>query len=271
MTDFSTFARDHGLIIRDLIPDGRVHRVPTEGHPRKRNGAYAFDGTKGFVQAWDIHPEAIPFRGGRGERIQRLPERLRAVSRDRKAAEALARQIVARSAFQSHPYLTRKGFPRECALVDPDDGRLIVPMHDANSYSRLLSVQRIAEDGSKLFLKDGIAKDAVFHLGRGSVDILVEGFATGLSVRAAIEAMYRRARIVVCFSAGNLANVARLYPRAVVVADNDASGAGEAAARMTGRRWAMSDRVGEDANDLHQRAGLRAVVAVVNQALEASS
>jgi putative DNA primase/helicase len=44
------------------------------------------------------------------------------------------------------------------------------------------------------------------------------------------------------------------------MADNDKSGAGEKAAKETGLPWAMPSAVGMDANDLHQRDGLRALV-----------
>jgi len=262
MTDFATFARAHGLRIRDLIPDGKVRRCPTDTKPRKRNGAYAWDGRKGFVQDWTIHPEAIPFRGEAAPQTRVEPPRN--VGKAREAARVLAREIIARSAFQTHPYLVAKGFPKAQGLVDPTDGRLIVPMYNARRYGEVLSVQRIGADGTKLFLKDGTAKDAVFHLGRGPTDVLVEGYATGLSVKAALDAMYRKARVVVCFSAGNLASVAAHYS-GFVVADNDASKAGEEAARKAGLPWVMPDEVGMDANDLHQRDGLEAVRALLGR------
>lgn len=261
MNDFLSFARDHGLIMDHVIADGRVHRVRTETKPRKRNGAYAFDNVRGFVQDWTVHPSAIPYRDGSPKPSAARLNRAQGVSADAKAAELLAGQIIARSAFLPHPYLARKGFPQLAGLVD--DGRLIVPMYAAPHCRRVVSVQRIAEDGSKLFLRGGVAKDAVYHLGRGSTDVLVEGYATGLSVRAAMTALYRDCRVVVCFSAGNLASVARLYPRGFVVADNDHSGAGQQAAEKSGLPWVMPTTVG-DANDLHQREGLGALCALLN-------
>ena len=262
MTDFLAFARDHGLILDHVIADGRVHRCPTVTKPRKRNGAWAFDGARGFCQDWTIHPTAIPYRGTSITPSPVRQKRAQGVRRDAEAATHLARQIIARSAFQAHPYLARKGFPTACGLVDPDDGRLIVPMYDATDYKRLLTVQRIADDGSKLFLRGGTAKDAVHYLGRGTEDVLVEGYATGLSVRAAMAALYRDCRVIVCFSAGNLAHVARLYPRGLVVADNDSSGAGELAARQSGLRYVMPAQVG-DANDVHAQEGLPALMALL--------
>lgn len=259
MTDFATFARSHGLIVDHVKADGRVHRCRTEAKPNRHNGAYAWDGQRGFVQDWTIHPQAIPFRGEAGRpRAEALERAARSDAKAREAARGLAREIILRSAFQTHPYLARKGFPNEPALVDPTDGRLVVPMMNAHRYGELLSVQRIAEDGTKKFLTGGTAKDAVFHLGRGLTDVLVEGYATGLSVRVALNAMYRRARVVVCFSAGNLASVARLY-RGFVVADNDESKAGEDAAKKSGLPFVMPPKVGMDANDWHQQEGLDAL------------
>lgn len=259
---FLDFARSHGLLLDYVSADGRVHRVPTLAKPKRRNGAYAYDGARGFVQDWTVHPTAIPYRGTSITPSPVRQKRAQGARRDAEAATHLARQIIARSAFQPHPYLARKGFPTACGLVDPDDDRLIVPMYDATDYKRLLTVQRIAEDGTKLFLRGGTAKDAVHHLGRGSADVLVEGYATGLSVRAAMAALYRDCRVIVCFSAGNLAHVARLYPRAFVVADNDRSHAGELAARQSGLRYVMPAQVG-DANDLHAQEGLPALMALL--------
>jgi putative DNA primase/helicase len=88
-------------------------------------------------------------------------------------------------------------------------------------------VQRISADGTKLFLPGGKAKGSVFFIGPlvAHERWLVEGYATGLSVRAALRELHRDAQVVVCFSAGNLAHVGRLVkelrPKAYVFADND--------------------------------------------------
>ena len=47
--------------------------------------------------------------------------------------------------------------------------------------------------------------------------------------------------------------------RRYLFADNDKSGAGERAAQATGLPYCMSPVLGEDANDMHVRAGLLAV------------
>jgi putative DNA primase/helicase len=61
-----------------------------------------------------------------------------------------------------------------------------------------------------------------------------------------------------------MAHVATLTAgRRFVIADNDVSLAGEKAAKKTGLPWAMSDVIGEDANDLHHRAGLAALCKLI--------
>lgn len=266
---FADFAAAHGLIIRELVADGRSHRVPTVDHPRKRNGAYLYDGHSGWVQNWAVHESAIAFRPGRDavrpvdvpKRDIQAERRRDAERRARAAHEAAA--IVQRCEQSTHAYLAAKGFPNEIGLVDTD-GRLVVPMRAANDYARVNSIQWINDAGQKKFLPGGVAKGSVFIMGAGREHWFVEGYATGLSVREALARLYRRARVVVCFSAGNLQHVTGLFkgPR-FVIADNDASGTGERAARATGMSWTMPPTIGDDANDLHQREGLAPLVALI--------
>ena len=280
MTDFHSFARAHGLMIRDLMADGRVHRVPTADHPKKRNGAYSWDGEGfGWVQNWAEHESAIIYRPERLPTADPVQERLRraraeaaeAMRRaERKAVAGEARAIVRECEYKTHPYLERKGFPKYFALVDKA-GWLVVPMRPALTYTGMVSsVQRIAPDGTKRFLKDGATKGCVYALGpTGARQAwLCEGYATGLSIDAALRAMYRQDRVIVCFSAGNLTHCAQLFHGAIVVADNDESGAGEAAARATGLRWVMPDMVDKDANDVHQELGLGALMQMLQRGLD---
>ena len=48
---FEEFARQHGLIIDNVIPFKWVS-TPTEDHPRKRNGRYKYMGDVAWVQNW---------------------------------------------------------------------------------------------------------------------------------------------------------------------------------------------------------------------------
>jgi putative DNA primase/helicase len=69
------------------------------------------------------------------------------------------------------------------------------------------------------------------------------------------------ASVVVCFSASNLVQVADQIPgKKFIFADNDESKTGQTSAEATGLSWTMADTVGWDANDLHMKDGLFAVV-----------
>lgn len=260
MTDFVAFARAHGLLIRDLYADGRVHRCPTSDHPRSKNGAYKFTGEWGWAQNWAEHEAPIIFRPDHiSEEVVRrdMAEIRRREAERRRHAAIEAGAIVRRCRYDHHPYLDRKGFPGEQGLVD-FDGRIVVPMRDCRDYSRINSVQWISADGEKKFLPGGMAKGSIFIIGTGIVQWLVEGLATALSVRAALLNLYQQARVVVCFSAANLAYVAGLLTgRRYILADNDTSGTGARYAASTGHPWCMPPTVGWDANDWHQAVGVR--------------
>lgn len=268
--NFAAFARVHGVLIDHPVADGRIHRCPTENHPRKKNGAYKFTGEWGWVQSWEDHESPIIFRPDHVpmEVVRRdMAAERRAELQRRENASRLATSIVARCAFDEHPYLIRKGFPFAKALVDTD-GRMVVPMRDATNYKRVNSVQFIDADGTKKFLPGGQARGSVLIRGSGTEQWLCEGFATGLAIEQALTSMYRQARVVICFSAGNLAHVSSLLAgRRYVIADNDESGTGARYAAQTGLPWVMPDTVGQDANDLMQACGVRALVGLIQRTI----
>lgn len=275
---FDEYAAAHGLIIRRIQADNRWHRVPTEDKPKKRNGAYIFDGERGAVKNWATMSEFAVYReGARAGTIDRAALRAaRAISEAEQRARQmeardLAEDMIKRATLDVHPYLARKGFPQERALVL--DGALLIPMREFRQYRQVNSLQRISEDGTKLFLPGGKAKGSVFFLGAfmARERWLVEGYATGLSVRSGLREMHRDAQIIVCFSASNLALVGRLVKPlglpSYVFADNDESNAGRQAADESGLPWIMPPEVGMDANDFHQRYGVRDLVALIRAVL----
>lgn len=275
---FMAHASAHGLMIRDLIADGRWHRVPTTDHPKKRNGAYSFDGLRGAVQNWATMQDVAVYRPDGATQISRLDFRAqarKAVQADRERqqrAKVEAARILSQCIREKHPYLAAKGFPDLLALVDRS-GDLIVPMRDCHDYGVVNTLQRISPGGAKLFLPGGKAKGSVFVMGKGAWKErwLCEGYATGLSLQAALIELRRQAEIVVCFSAGNLKYVAPFVKQpAYVMADNDASQAGFEAAVATGLPWVMPAAVGWDANDVHQREGLRTLVSLVRMETSAT-
>jgi putative DNA primase/helicase len=267
--NFIEHAAAHGLLIRDLIADGRWHRVPTMDKPRKRNGAYVFDGQKGAVRNWATMAGFAPYRNGH-ERpvVARDLEEIRRREQEREAwlrahAREEAEELIRSSSYETHPYLIDKGFPKERGFVK--NSELLIPMRDLKNYRVIHGVQRITKD-YKRFLKGQQSKGAVFKLGVMQPDEtwLCEGYATGLSVRAALNDLRCNASIYICFSAGNLSYVAPMVkPPVYIMADNDASGVGAQAAVESGLPWVMPPEVGMDANDWHLSRGLRALVALV--------
>lgn len=178
------------------------------------------------------------------------------------AAQALLDKALVR---EGHPYLKDKHLGTVKALVHPD-GALIVPMrhHRSNALQGAQIIRLVDNAWSKKMLPGMCAKGAVLRLGppRTAELILCEGYATGLSIELAIRQLRLSMAVVVCFSDSNMVYVAGgLDGRRYVFADHDQSEAGERAANKTGLPYCMSDQLGEDANDLHARAGLLAVCA----------
>lgn len=185
----------------------------------------------------------------------------------RAQAAKQAAHIVRECRTDQHPYLERKGFAQEVGLID-FDGRLVIPMRNVHHYGHIQSVQFIDAGGQKKFLPGGAAKNAVFFLGTGKESWLCEGYATGLSVRAALKALYRDARVVVCFSAANIRSVAdELSGPKYIVADHDQNRVGEQYAIKAGCPYVMPPDVGQDANDYHQRAGVFALARLMKEAV----
>ncbi len=264
---FLRHAEAHGLLIRDLIADGRWHRVPTSDHPKKRNGAYAFDGLRGACQNWATMQDVAVYRPDGESRVSRTQYRAQvkaAVEADRQRqarAKVEAARILRDCTRELHPYLAAKGFPDLQGLVHLS-GDLIIPMRDFSDYGTVNTLQRISPGGAKLFLPGGKAKGSVFVIGKGAwrERWLCEGYATGLSLQAALIDLRRQAEIIVCFSAGNLKHVGASVRRpAFVFADNDVSQAGLEAALATGLPWVMPAAIGWDANDVMMKEGLRAL------------
>jgi putative DNA primase/helicase len=265
--DFREVAESIGLQIRTIFDDDRIHRCATELHPRKQNGTYRTDGSRGWVKNWETGETAIWHAAREARRTTPLePLPSLTLRREQEAARAewaagVARHKIAKTKAETHPYLARKGFPKALGLVY--EGLLLVP---ARIGDAVVSLQEIDADGGKRNLPGGRMSGACFSIGSGRDEVLCEGYATGLSIKAALAALHLPARVTCCFSASNIATVAERRRNAVVVADNDkpvaqfdSMGTGEYYARRTGLPWAMPPVLGTDANDYHLAAGLAAL------------
>lgn len=276
---FEQFAKLHGVLIDEARPVDRIQRCPTVEHPRHKNGAWWWDGRRGWVSAWDnggdIHWFNDPNQSWtdadkRAWAARRISFRS-AEDRKHEMAAQRAGVILLACKVTKHGYLNLKGLGEVQALVTPDDD-LFVPMRSLSNDlmgAQIIHWESEEREWTKKMLPGMRARGAVLRIGRrdAAETVLCEGYATGLSIQAAITLTRLNMAVLVCFSDSNLVHVAPMVKgRVMVFADNDASGAGERAAVATGFPWCMSETVGEDANDWHARAGIYAVSAALMKA-----
>lgn len=248
--------------------------------------------------------------GGSWEKVEQDWAPLTAAERERKAAERAAKLAAAAKAKEESkrlaamravdlwhyaaktghsPYLERKGLQGEaCRYLA--DGTLVILMirYDLPRDQAIQAAQRILPSGEKKYsygfdkpgcaLRLGLVDDATPLL------LVVEGYATGLTVRAALD---YRLPVYVAFDAGNLAHVVpmlrELHPevRILVCADDDwqtrdprtkqLNNPGRTAAKAIAKQVAAVDLVypvfdnktrqlgDTDFDDLRMRQGLEAV------------
>lgn len=209
-----------------------LHQYQARNGRRFVAGAYGVhgrvDSTRVRADYAGIDPDEIE----RLQRAQREKERAEAAKRLRLAEFAANRargQYQAAARLGGSAYLERKGVKADRALRFQPDGTLLVPMVDyAGETPILRGLQKISPDGAKRFTKHMHKAGVACLLGSGKAQgpiLIVEGLATGLSVRMALE---QRHAVYVAFDCGNLAHVARAlrqrHPdaRLVICADDDA-------------------------------------------------
>jgi putative DNA primase/helicase len=255
------FARLHGLIIDVMPPMGVWKRYPTEDHPHKRNGALKFMGDVAFLQNHATETEITVWKAEANSKIDYAKIKRIAQQADddikRKQAEAArtAAWMLKESQFAHHPYLSAKGFPDEQGniYVKDDVLLLLIPMRVG---PHLVGVQVIEPEGKKKFLFGQRTSNAEFIWDNKGPHILCEGYATSLSIRAAMKALKRRYTLHVCFSAGNMEKIAATLQGGYVVADNDASQTGLNTAKKIGWPYFMPPTTGQDFNDFASEVGL---------------
>ena len=290
---FRTHCEASGLLIKDLIADGEIHRV---AHVSSKKGA--LDGwyilhtsgkvPVGIAGCWKEPTFESKWVADIG-RTMSFTERFEhdkwvADLKAKKDAERLASQAVAAEraedevgtyadASDDHPYLVRKHIQAHGIKIDRA-GRLVVPVID--QAGEILSYQTIDAEGNKRFLKGGKIEGGFFELrGNRKIVFVGEGFATCASIHEATGYT-----VMVAFDCGNLAKVAKaakeMFPgsKIVIGADNDQFTEGNpgvtkgraAAALVFGEivypsfgDADMVDNKPTDWNDLHCLQGLDAV------------
>jgi putative DNA primase/helicase len=292
ITAFTRHCEAQGLLIKELIPDGQIHRV---AHISSKKGAVdgwyiLHTGGKipvGVCGCWkepSFESKWVADTGRAMTFSERLEhDKLIAEIRAKREAERLATQAEVATqaedevstyadASADHPYLVRKRIAPNGIKIDRA-GRLVVPVSD--SSGEILSYQTIDADGNKRFLKGGKIEGGFYELrGNRKVIFIGEGFATCASIHQATGFT-----TLVAFDCGNLAKVAKsakemfLGSRIVICADNDQFTEGNAG--VTKGRAAAQLVFGEivypnfaesdlsskptDFNDLHVLQGIDAV------------
>ena len=255
--------------------DGEIHRFGPKGccwyalHRSSRGTLY------GHYGDWrDMAKENLEYCS-RGK-VEELPETERKEiaekykEEERKKKEFAEKQIEkVRKEYPSlppapasHPYLLKKHVKPTPAMRLDEAGNIVIPLTD--SKGELTSLQRILpqpdEDGRQKFYTSGISTAGLRFIIPGDYTntFLCEGVATGLSISAATGAA-----IICAMSCGQLEAVAKDYPDAIIIADNDKSGAGEEGAKKAGIDYFLIPEEGMDANDYAVKYGEEALKALL--------
>jgi putative DNA primase/helicase len=231
-----------------IVADGKIHRCDTTSRNGEGDGSYCLHLDNGPPAGWfqnhqdgkvadkwsQSRPMSLEERQLLKNTQRQLAEERKAQQeRDRAAAAERARSIwqACPPAPDDHPYLVRKGVPSYGLRLSGN--HLVVPIHkDRGNW--LASLQHIAEDGEKRFLRGGEKQGGSFAIGDfSSVETLLiaEGYATAATLHRATGYP-----CLVAFDSGNLTAVAKeardALPGACIVlcADDDSAGRKQATA-----------------------------------------
>lgn len=267
---------------KELVFDGALHRFATGKKAGDLSGWYIAHGDKlpagcfgdwreGVTINWraEIGRElTVAEQMAHSRRVAEMKQqRERELQERRETAADKAADIweAAAQASDDHPYLARKGVTAHGLRV-AGDGRLIAPVF---IDGELTSLQYIAGDGSKLFLKGGAIAGGCWIIGDldGANRVYVcEGVATGFTIHEVTGSP-----VAITFSAGNMPAAAKAVRERlgttvgmVVIADNDEPDSkgvqrgqieGAKAAEAVGGRLIVSPVEGTDVNDFVQAGG----------------
>lgn len=278
-----------------LDVSGRVRRFgPKKNHWYKLRelrtdaGAYVVVGSFGNHKGQERWRVEVDWKGlGQEERERMQAQRQASAQAEREARAKLARlsELNAADLWRTgsptgtSAYLAAKGVDPEACRFLPD-GSIVIPLlrYDLPREQALKGAQRIFADGQKRFTRGLDKPGTCVRLGlvvAGEPILVCEGYATGLSVRMALE---RRLPVFVAVDAGNLLRVCELlrelYPASplLICADDDFRTPGnpgrekahKAAKAVPGARYTYPIFMTRgpkdtDFNDLHLRHGLGAV------------
>lgn len=267
---------------------------------RTDHGTHVVVGSFGNWRGQESHRVEVDWKGITDEERATLQARRQAQADAEAQARAEAAAQAAMTAAQLWasaareplgpvPYLQRKAVQAEgCRYLR--NGSIVIPLlrYDLPRDQALKALQVIRPDGSKRFTKGFEKPGCCLRLGHvvvGEPLLICEGWATGLSLRMALE---RRLPVFVGLDAGNLLPVAQLlrdlHPQSpiLICADDDwrtEGNPGRHKAHVTAKAvaecaytWPVFQRhlrgpKDTDFNDLALRQGLNAVRQQIRQVL----
>jgi putative DNA primase/helicase len=233
-----------GFCPESVVLDGRVRRFNRDGHKNAWYVGWEIFSTKtgkpfhiciyGDWKTGEKFKFQTPLSSGysrddqaeirqKAKEAQKLAELERERAQEEAAEEALKTWNKAQLLGKSD-YLDKKKIGlHHCRTILGSQGReILVPCRDIDG--KLWGLQRILEDGKKLFFPNQKIQECFFTIGEIDKEVLIcEGFATGASIHEATEKA-----VVVCFNAGNLESVCRAlkqrYPELafLICGDDDA-------------------------------------------------
>lgn len=293
---FQQAMRAAGLEPPDFIEPGKLYRFPGIG---KNNGNTAGwcklfddglggcfgDWSSGFSENWQAKRQQPLSQSERAAFMCRVEETRKQAEVERQqhytdaAAKATSIWDVATPANDDHPYLVRKKIKLNGVRLH--QGALVIPVR---SGDELLSLQFIAEDGSKRFLSGGRIAGGYFGIGtiQGADALCIaEGFATGATIHQATDYP-----VAVAFNADNLESVAAAMHEKlpelpiIICADDDAKTEGNPGlSKANQAALAISAKVAvpsfgdhhpanvTDFNDMAALLGLEAVTKAISEAV----
>lgn len=246
IADFISFMESNGVApaepIAQRLASGNLIRFRCEGDGKGRQNGWAIlyldERPAGAFGNYKQNTGTLKWKSSEDRPALSQAERdaLQREWRERKAERDAMKEAAEREASldardmwtragpakRDHAYVARKKL-RPMPLRQ-DGQQLLVPMYDRDGL--LWNLQRIAPDGTKLFLKGARIEDLFCLIGEIDDDVdeavIVEGYATGDAVHQATGLP-----VIVAFNTSNLPRVARLWNEArpdlsyTIFADDD--------------------------------------------------
>lgn len=273
-----------GFIVKS-IKENRVNRCATIDKPNKKNGWFrvfnetvsygSWDDTiqSGYFWTKELTPltqeEKIEYAKKRAQREIEQRE-LEEIERSERLISVNKGYALTKQTKRSHAYLNKKQVDFRNDFTFDMQQRLVVPVLNINN--QLVGYQYIDDNGVKMFksgslMKGGFYPFIPYGLKLQDLDVIFvcEGVATAASIYQALNLRFGFSYgVIACFSANNVDVVVNeIYSgigRKTIVAikDNDAAGL---SVKTNG--FAVSDKIGGDANDVYCEQSASALADII--------